>query len=165
MMGWEHLTNDTTTRTINKMQKMILNQKISTTVLVLTVLALPVVVYGASLIPCGQPAGTPAIIVGISPHVTTNPCQFNDLFILANLIIHFLLYDVAVPLAALGFMYAGGRLVIFQDKEGEWTKAKGIFEDIALGFGIILGAYVLIKTVLLAFLTTEQVTFMSFMFQ
>lgn len=110
-------------------------KKVSTIVFVLTLLVLPTVVYGLGLIPCDNAS-----------------CGFSDLITLANNIVHFLMYDVAVPLVALGFMYTGARLVIFQNKEGEWTEAKGRFGDIAMGFGMMLGAYVLIKTILYAFL-------------
>lgn len=125
-----------------------MNMKTSAVAISLFSLILPLFAIAQVGIPCDGPN-----------------CTFNDLITLANRIIRFLMIDVAVPLAALGFMYAGARLVIFQNKEGEWTKAKEIFGDIALGFGIILGAYVLIKTVLFAFLSAEQVTFMQFMFQ
>lgn len=136
----------------------------SAKILSFAILVFPTIVYGASLIPCGQSAGTPDIIVNGVSYVTTNPCGFNDLIILANTIIHFLMIDVAVPLAALGFMYVGGRLVILQNKESEWEKAKEGFADIGKGFAIMLGAYVLIKTILFAFLDTSG-GFTLFLFQ
>ncbi len=92
-------------------------------------------------------------------------CGFDDLIVLANNIIKFLMFSVAVPLAAIGFMWVGGNLIINQDKEGAWSKAKGSFWDIAMGFGIMLVAYVLIKTVLFAFLTEESASFVQFIFQ
>lgn len=137
-------------------------QKFGAMVLSFALLILPTVVYGAGLVPCGDaPPGVDIVVRGINVN-TGHQCAFNDIIILANNIIHFLMYSVAVPLAALGFMYAGARLVLFQNKEGEWTEAKGRFGDIALGFGIILGAYVLIKLVLAAFLTCSQINFMRF---
>lgn len=126
----------------------ITNKKISALILSFALLALPSVVYGAGLIPCGD------TIVGGVITPTTHPCGFNDILELANRVIHFLMIDVAVPLAALGFMYTGARLVLVQNKESEWTDAKKRIEDVAIGFGMILGAYVLIKTILYAFLNT-----------
>lgn len=82
-------------------------------------------------------------------------CEFNDLIDLANTIINFLIYDVAVPLAALGFMYAGARMVISQNKPAEWTKTKEMMSNIGYGFAIMLGSFVLIKFVLYQFLDTE----------
>lgn len=127
-------------------------KKTFSSILIFAIFALPLVASAQLGIPCG----------GDTPPAD-HPCGFNDLIILINNIIHFIIYYVAVPLAALGFMYVGGRLVLFPNKEGEWTKAKGIFWDIGMGFGIILGAYVLIKMVLFAFLSEEQINFMKFM--
>ena len=128
------------------------NKKNTAMILAFAVLFVPMMAYGASLVPCGQPAGTPDIIVGGATYQTTNECGFNDLIVLANTIVRFLMYDVAVPLAAIGFMWAGGNLVLNQDKEGAWSDAKERFGNIAKGFGIMLGAYVLIKFVLYTFL-------------
>lgn len=130
------------------MRNTILNQKFGAIILSLAVFLLPVFAWAQVGIPCDGP-----------------DCGFDDLIILANNIIKFLMFSVAVPLAAIGFMYTGGRLVVMQSKESEWEKAKTGFADIAIGFGIMLGAYVLIKTLLFAFLTDDQAGFMQFMFQ
>ncbi len=84
-----------------------------------------------------------------------NDCDFNQLMIMANRIINFLLYSVMVPLIALGFMYVGARLVLFQEKEAEWTKAKESFLVMAQGVFIIISAFILIKFVLFQFLNTD----------
>ncbi len=115
-------------------------QKISAIVLAGFVISLPFVVGAAGLVPCGG---------GDEPD-----CDFNELMIMANNIIEFLLYKVMVPLIALGFMYVGARLVLFQEKEAEWTKAKESFVVMAQGVFIILGAFLLIKFVLYQFLNT-----------
>lgn len=130
--------------------------KYITPALSLAVLLLPTVVFGASLIPCGQPDGTPPIMVGGASYTTTNPCGFNDLIVLANVIVHFLMYDIAVPLAALGFMWAGASLILYQDKEGEWKKAKERFESIAIGFIIMIASYVVIKTIIFSVLRPDS---------
>lgn len=109
---------------------------------------------GSGLIPCVGVAGPGG-----------NACDFNSLIVLANNIIKFLLYKVSVPLVAVGAMYAGAKLILADNKESAWTEAKGRFADIGTGFGIMLGAYVLIKVVLFAFLTEKQVTFMGFLLQ
>lgn len=116
------------------------HQKKTAAVLSFVVLALPILAYGASgkLIPCDGPE-----------------CGFSDVVKLANNIIHFLLYDVSIPLAAVGFMWAGANLILSQNKESAWSDAKGRFESIGIGFGIMLGSYVLIKVVLYAFLNTD----------
>lgn len=143
----------------------ILDQKTGAIIISFAILIAPTVVFGASLIPCGQPAGTASITVGGAPHETTNPCGFDDLIILANTVISFLMYDVAVPLAALGFMWAGGNLVLNQHKESAWSDAKSRFGDIGMGFLIMLGAFILIKFILLQFLSTDQATFVNFLIE
>lgn len=89
-------------------------------------------------------------------------CGFNDLIVLANNIVKFIVFQVSVPLAALGFMVVGARLVLNQDKDGAWSEAKQSFEMIAKGFAIILAAFLLVKFVLSAFLSTG---FTNFLFQ
>lgn len=118
------------------------NQKKVAAVLSFAIILLPFVARAASgLIPCD---GSDA-----------NPCTFASFMTLANNIIHFLLYDVSVPLAAIGFMVVGAKLVLSQNKESAWSEAKGSFASIGTGFGIMLGAYVLIKVVIYAFLNTD----------
>ena len=95
-------------------------------------------------IPCGDIAGG------------QKECGFDDLIILTNNVIKFLMYSVAVPLAALGFMWIGGNLVLNQDKEGARNTAKEGFTNIGKGFLLMLGAYVLVKLVIYAFLNTKD---------
>lgn len=116
------------------------NQKKLAVVLSFAVLALPIMVHGAKgLIPCDGP-----------------DCTFNDVIKLVNTVIHFLIFTVSVPLAALGFMWAGANLLLSQNKQSAWSEAKGRFETIGMGFGIMLGTYVLLKVVIYYFLNTEK---------
>lgn len=101
------------------------------------VLALPLLSMGASeLIVCDGPN-----------------CKFDDLLRLANVIVKFLFIDIAMPLVALGIMYAGARLIIFQNKEKEKTAAKEMLTNIGYGFALMLGTFVLIKFILSQFLS------------
>ena len=125
-------------------------KKISASVIAGAILSMPLLGMAQIGIPCGGPGQA--------------ECGFNDLLILANNIIHFIIFSVAVPLAALGFMWAGAGLVLNQNKESAWSEAKGRFSDIAMGFGIILAAFVLVKTILYAFLNTKG-GFTLFLFQ
>jgi len=134
--------------------KILLNKNIAS-VLAFAVLTVPAVAFGAGLIPCGQPDGSLSVTVGNTLYPTAHPCGFDDLIILANIIIHFLMYSVAVPLAALGFMYSGAKLVLNQDKESAWSETKESFWNIAMGFAIMLGSYVLIKVILFNLLKTD----------
>lgn len=122
--------------------------KIIAKMLTVAIFAVPILTFAQVGIPCNGP-----------------DCKFDDLIILANNIIRFLMFSVAVPLAAIGFMWVGGKMVLSPNKESAKTEAKQSFTSIAIGFGIMLGAYVFIKTILFAFLTDEQAGFMQFMFQ
>lgn len=130
--------------------KKIYTQKNIARGLVFLILSLPFFASAQVGIPCDGP-----------------DCTFDHLIILINNIIKFLMFSVAVPLAALGLMWRGGVLVINQDKESAWSEAKEGFWDIGKGFMIMLGAYVLIKTVLFAFLDEQYVqgSVLQFMFQ
>jgi hypothetical protein len=119
-------------------------KKIGGVVLAGIVLAVPVFSFGASnLIVCD----------GIH-------CNFNDLIKLANVVVKFLFIDIAMPLVALGIMYAGARLIIFQNKEKEKTAAKEMLTNIGYGFALMLGTFVLIKFVLSQFLSVGFTTFL-----
>lgn len=82
-------------------------------------------------------------------------CGFEDLMKLANAIVQFLMFKVAIPLAALGFMYVGARMVIIQNKEAERKNAWEMMTNIGYGFAIMLGSFVLIKFILYQFLNTD----------
>lgn len=125
-------------------------QKIWTHSLVLGLLVLPVTAGAAGLVPCGG-AGEPG-------------CDFNQLLVMVNTIVHFILFDLAIPLAAFGFMWAGASLVLNQEKEHAWSEAKERFQNIGLGFLIILAAFVGIKFVLAQFLNTDA-GFTTFLLQ
>ena len=135
------------------MNMKIINQKTFATILAVGFFAVPVFVWAQVGIPCGDIAAGQKM------------CGFDDLIILINNIIKFLMFKVAVPLAALGFMFMGAKLVINQNKEGAWTEAKAGLGYIATGFFMMLGAYILIKTIPFALLSNDQVAFMQFMFQ
>lgn len=115
--------------------------KVSAWVVAGLAVSLPFIVSSAGLIPCGDKGET--------------SCGFEDLIKLANTVVKFLLYDVSIPLAALGFAWSGGKLVMNKDKEGAWSEAKESFWNIILGFGIIIAAFVLVKAFLFAFLNTD----------
>lgn len=126
----------------------LMNQKTRAAMLPTVIFALPVIAWAQVGIPCDGP-----------------DCTFDDLIILVNNIIQFLIFSVAVPLAAIGFMVMGAKMVIYSNKESAKTEAKEGIWLIIKGFLIMLAAFVVIKTVLYSLLSDSQVTFMDFMFQ
>ncbi len=73
-------------------------------------------------------------------------CQFNAIVALIKRIINFIFY-VSVPLAALLFAYAGFLFLTAGPNQGQAEKAKGVFTNVAVGFGIILAAWLIVYTV------------------
>lgn len=91
-------------------------------------------------------------------------CGFDDLIILANNIVNFIVFSVTVPLIAIAFMVVGANLVLNQDKESARSSAKQQFESIAKGVGIILVAFLLVKFVMYQFISADYKDFLDFIF-
>jgi len=125
-----------------------MTQKITTAIIASSLVLLPFIALAQVGIPCNGP-----------------DCTFDSLIQLVNRIIKFLMFGVAVPLAAIGFMFVGAKMALSSNKESAKTEAKEAFGNIIMGFLIMLAAYVVVKTILYAFITDDQKAFMQFMFQ
>lgn len=77
-----------------------------------------------------------------------NPCTFKDIFALVNKVVDFILIDLAVPIAAIMFAYAGFLLLTAGGETGKIGKAKTIFTNVALGLIFIAAAWLIINTIL-----------------
>jgi len=144
-----------------------MNQKTRAAMLSAVIFALPVVTWAQVGIPCGVDLNADNVIKNI-PGVIKEECDFDSIIQLVNNIIKFLIFSVAVPLAAIGFMVMGAKMIIYSNKESAKTEAKEGIWLIIKGFLIMLAAYVVIKTILFAFLNdkdTELISLMQFMFQ
>jgi len=88
------------------------------------------------LVPCGTEAN-PA------------PCDFNALMALVNTVIHFILFYMAIPIAAIMSAYAGFLMVTAGgETAGARTKAKSIFTNALIGLIIAAAAWLIIKLIL-----------------
>lgn len=76
-----------------------------------------------------------------------NPCGFDQLMNLINKVISFIFLDLAIPIAAIMFFYAGFLLITAGGAEAK-TKAKHIFTNAVIGLVIAAGAYLIIRTLL-----------------
>lgn len=99
----------------------------------------------------------------LAPTCEGPDCGFNNLIEMVNKIISFLMYKIVVPLAALGFMFAGSKLIFSQNKESAWSEAKESFQNIVLGFIIMAGAFLVIKFLIYQFIDETQREFMDFL--
>ena len=78
----------------------------------------------------------------------TNPCGFNDVLTLINTVIKFILFNLALPIAAIMFAYAGFELVTSGGSTEKKSKAKEIFTNVAIGLIVIAVAFLIIQTIL-----------------
>jgi len=80
------------------------------------------------------------------------PCGFGDLLVLIDTIIKFVLFKMAVPIAAIMFAYAGFLLITAGGEAAHArTKAKEIFVNTLFGLIIAVAAFLIIKTILMIF--------------
>lgn len=85
----------------------------------------------------------------------STPCNFEMLMKLVNNVINFLLVYFATPLAAIIFAYAGFTLITSGGNEHGKTHAKAMIKNVLVGYIIALAAWLIINTILSAFLTPE----------
>lgn len=93
------------------------------------------------LVPCGGDTG--------------DPCTFAHLMKLVHNIIRFLLFSVAMPVAAIAFVYAGFLFMFHGDNEAKRAQAKGIFLNVFFGLVIALAAWLIIDLILDTLLKPE----------
>jgi len=73
-------------------------------------------------------------------------CTFENITDLVRRIMNFIFY-MSVPVAALLFAYAGFLFATAGPNASQAQKAKTIFTNVAVGFGIILAAWLIVYTV------------------
>ncbi len=101
------------------------------------------------LIPCGKTLQADKTI-GATTYKKGEviPCNFTDFMKLIDNVIKFILYKLAIPIAAIMFAYAGFKMVTSGGSTESRTQAKSIFTNTALGLIFVAGAYLLVKTIL-----------------
>ncbi len=93
---------------------------------------------GSGLIPCGS-ADDPG---------AAEDCGFNYFITLVQTIINFLLFVIAMPLAAIAFAYAGWLYMSAAGDEGKVKKAHEIFLNVVIGFVIALAGWLIVNTII-----------------
>lgn len=94
---------------------------------------------GTSLVKCG---------LRDADNKVTNPCDFDDVLILINDVIKFILVYMVIPIAAIMFAYAGFMLMTSGGSTERKSKAKSIFINVAIGLIIVVAAFLIVQTVL-----------------
>lgn len=76
-------------------------------------------------------------------------CDFEDLVRLVNNIITWII-NISIPIATIAFAYAGFLYLWSGDSTSKVEKAKDIFKNVGLGLIIMLSAYVIVRTIMVA---------------
>lgn len=104
------------------------------------------------LIPCGcDNSPVNGIVEG------AEMCTFDDLIILAQNFINFLIFKIASPLAAIMFAYAGFLYLTNGGNESKVKQAHDIFTAVFIGLVVALGAWLLIYFIVNFFLAPSYV--------
>jgi len=93
-----------------------------------------------SWIPCGNDLD--------ADNKPKNPCEFDHFLIMVNRVIDFMLFQLALPLTALSFAWAGFLLLFSGGNTSKRDQAKKIFTNTALGLVIAFGCWLAVHTVL-----------------
>jgi hypothetical protein len=108
------------------------------------------------LVPCGTKYDTvkktdPVTQKETEEKVISNPCEadgFGNLMKMINKVVNFILFTMAVPIAAVMFAYAGFLLVTSGGETSQRSKAKSIFTNVAIGLVLAVAAWLIINTIL-----------------
>lgn len=76
------------------------------------------------------------------------PCDWDALLELVNNVVHFILFDMLVPIAAIMFCYCGFLMLTSGGEPAKKTQAKKIFSNVVWGLIIAIAAWLIIETLL-----------------
>ena len=75
------------------------------------------------------------------------PCQFSDFTKLVNNVLHFALFNLAIPIAIIMFVWGGISIMTSGGNEGKVKKGKDIITGTVVGLLIAFGAWLIVRTV------------------
>ena len=105
-----------------------------------------------NLIPCGNQRYTTDTTIGGIKHTkgeVSNPCGFKDLLVLVNRVVNFILFALAVPIAAIMFCYAGFLLITGgEESSHSRSKAKKILWGVVKGLVFAAASFLIIEVIL-----------------
>jgi hypothetical protein len=76
----------------------------------------------------------------------SDPCTWSDLFTLMNDVIHFLIFDLGLPLITIIIVWSGIELVWYRNSSA-YEKAKSRLSMALFGLVIMLAAYLIVKAI------------------
>lgn len=84
---------------------------------------------------------------GLVPCVDGQACDFSQFMVLIDNVIKFVLYGMAIPIAAISFAYTGFKMITAPGGEAK-TKAKEVFANTVFGLVLAFAAFLIVKTIL-----------------
>lgn len=121
--------------------RILLGQKKISLLVAMAFALVPLAVFAQGLVPCGG-SGQPA-------------CDFAHFIQLIQNVINFLIKDVAMPLAAILFAWAGIMMFTAGGNEQKTTQAKEIFWWVLVGLIVALSAWLIVSAITSALLKPE----------
>lgn len=106
---------------------------------------------GGGLIPCGltnKELKKDPVTGDVTGGQVNVPCTFDHVLVLINNVVNFLLFKLAVPIAAVIFVYAGVQLLLSGGSSEGMQKAKSAFTSTAIGLILAVAAWLIIHTIL-----------------
>ena len=95
----------------------------------------------SGLVPCGKDLNNDGKVTG-----RAEECEFEDIIGIIQNIINYVIL-ISAPIAAIMFTYAGFLYLTAAGNPGKISSAHGIFWTVFVGFCIVLGAWVIVKTI------------------
>ena len=106
-------------------------QRFKKIAILVSMLIAPILSLAAPIVPC------------------TDDCQYGAFLTLIHNFVQFVLFKLAVPIAAIMFAYAGFLMVTAGGEAASArTKAKTIFTNAVIGLALAAGAWLIITTIL-----------------
>lgn len=81
----------------------------------------------------------------------TVPCTFEKLLLMVNKVLRFLIFVIGVPIVTLSFAYAGFVMVTSGGNPSKKDEAKSMIGNAVVGLIVLLGAWLVVRTVLVIF--------------
>ena len=91
----------------------------------------------------------PPVTGGVAVSCPNDNCGFNDFITLINRVISFILFNLAIPISAIMFAYAGFLMLVpGRESANKRTKGNEIFWNVVWGLIIVAAAWLIVRTVL-----------------
>jgi len=114
--------------------------------LALLIIAAPLAVSWAGLVPCGVSENNPATVID-----ETAPCSLCHLYVLVQNVLDFIMWIIAPIVAVLAVGWAGFKIMISGEKPGLRAEGFKIIQTTIIGLAIMFAGWVLINEALLFF--------------